>query len=72
MDRGLRPGTAAGRWLVAKDPGGRVTGCADMGLLIESTESEQGFLHTAVHPDSLGDGERAPRWPPRARGICGS
>jgi GNAT superfamily N-acetyltransferase len=47
------------KWLVAKDPGGRVTGCADTGLLIESTESEQGFLHTAVHPDSLGGGTGA-------------
>ncbi|WP_181766765.1 GNAT family N-acetyltransferase [Streptomyces albidus (ex Kaewkla and Franco 2022)] len=44
------------KWLVAREPDGRITGCADAGLLIESTEAGQGFLHTAVHPDALGRG----------------
>jgi GNAT superfamily N-acetyltransferase len=44
------------RWLVARESGGRITGCADAGLLIESTEADESFLHTAVHPDALGYG----------------
>ncbi|QPP09599.1 GNAT family N-acetyltransferase [Streptomyces bathyalis] len=40
-------------------PGGRVVGCADAGLLIGSVEPGQGYLHTAVHPDSRGLGAGA-------------
>lgn len=44
------------RWFVAEDGGGRVTGCVDTGLKVESAEDGHAFLHTAVHPDALGRG----------------
>lgn len=43
-------------WLVAREPGGRVVGCADTGLLVGSAEPGQGYLHTAVHPEARGRG----------------
>lgn len=47
------------RWLVAEDAGGRVTGCADTGVNVESAEDGHAFLHTAVHPGALGHGTGA-------------
>ncbi|OEU89288.1 hypothetical protein DB35_20040 [Streptomyces abyssalis] len=47
------------RWLVARDSGGRVVGCADTGLLISSSEPGHGYLHTAVRPDARGLGAGA-------------
>lgn len=44
------------RWLVARDAVGRITGCADAGLLTESTEPGGSALHTAVLPGVQGQG----------------
>jgi len=45
------------RWLVAREePDGPIAGCADTGLLVESTEPGESFLHTAVRPGVLGRG----------------
>ncbi|HEV7626858.1 MAG TPA: GNAT family N-acetyltransferase, partial [Streptomyces sp.] len=44
------------KWMVAREPGGRIAGCADAGLFSESTETGMAFLHTAVRPDVLGHG----------------
>lgn len=50
------PRAAHVRWLVARDSGGRVVGCADTGLLFDSPEPGQGYLHTAVRPEATGLG----------------
>lgn len=47
------------RWLVAEDDAGRVTGCADTGVNVESAEDGHVFLHTAVRPDAVGRGTGA-------------
>jgi GNAT superfamily N-acetyltransferase len=44
------------RWLVARDSGGRIVGCADTGLIADSTEPGQGYLHVAVRPDACAQG----------------
>ncbi|EST39757.1 hypothetical protein N566_00160 [Streptomycetaceae bacterium MP113-05] len=44
------------RRLVAEDVEGRVVGCTDSGVNVESAEPGQGFLHTAVSPDARGLG----------------
>ena len=44
------------RWLLAEDGDGRVTGCADTGVNVESAEEGHGFLHTAVRPEARGRG----------------
>jgi GNAT superfamily N-acetyltransferase len=53
------PAGARLRWLVAEDDAGRVVGCADTGLNVESAEEGHAFLHTAVRPDTLGRGTGA-------------
>ncbi|WP_055488174.1 GNAT family N-acetyltransferase [Streptomyces sp. WMMB 322] len=53
------PAAGRTRWLVAREAGGRVVGCADTGLLIGSVEPRQGYLHTAVHPAGRGLGAGA-------------
>lgn len=50
------PRTMRLRWFVAEDGDGRVTGCVDTGVHVESAESGHGFLHTAVRPDARGRG----------------
>lgn len=47
------------RWLVAEDGEGRVTGCADTGVNVESAEDGHAFLHTAVLPGATGRGTGA-------------
>ncbi|THA27149.1 GNAT family N-acetyltransferase [Streptomyces sp. RKND-216] len=42
--------------LVAVDEDGRVTGCADTGIDVESAEPGHGFLLTEVRPDARGRG----------------
>ncbi|WP_165988767.1 GNAT family N-acetyltransferase [Streptomyces sp. YIM 98790] len=44
------------RWLVAEDGRGRIIGCADAGLHVESADPGQGFLHVAVRPQDCGRG----------------
>ena len=50
------PAASHTRWLVARDPDGRLVGCTDTGLIVGSTEPGHGFLHTAVRPEARGRG----------------
>lgn len=58
-DAGSAPARSQTRWLVARDPGGRIVGCADTGLIVSSAEPGHGFLHTTVCPEACGRGTGA-------------